>query len=37
MLVGHVAQIWRYPVKSTGGEVIDSALLVEISTVAVID
>jgi len=27
MLVGHVAQIWRYPVKSMGGETVDSALL----------
>jgi uncharacterized protein YcbX len=27
MLVGHVAQIWRYPVKSMGGESIESALL----------
>ncbi len=27
MLVGHLAQIWRYPVKSMGGEVIESAPL----------
>ncbi|MEH6582121.1 MAG: MOSC N-terminal beta barrel domain-containing protein [Halioglobus sp.] len=27
MLVGHLKQIWRYPVKSMGGEVIDSAIL----------